>query len=86
MGWSRKTLAALPAIEGSPIAVREDSVTVGFGLESIAGDSARSGFLKRILLRLVPDLYDVPTPKPTEPVRRPHIYLPLLVSKSGLGS
>lgn len=84
--WSRKTLADLPPVSGSPIAVREDAVTVGFGLESIAGDDARSGFLKRILLHLVPDLYEGPGPTPTEPPTRiPRIYLPLVVSKDRIG-
>lgn len=84
--WSRKTLADLPPVAGSPIAVREDAVTVGFGLESIADEAARSSFLRRILIRLVPDLYDGPGPRPTvPPTREPRIFLPLVVSKDRVG-
>lgn len=84
--WSRKTIADLPPVAGSPIAVREDAVTLGFGLESVADLKARSGFLKRVLMHLVPDLYDVVGPTPTPPPSgRPLIYLPLVLDKERLG-
>ncbi len=82
--WARRSLADLPPVEGSPIVLREDAVTLGFGLESVADAAQRSSFLKRLLLHLVPDLYDGPAPRPTEPAAQPRIFLPLTLAAEAL--
>lgn len=82
--WARKSLADLPPVEGSPVVLREDAVTLGFGLESVSDAAQRQGLLKRILLHLDPKIYDAPNPRPTEPARRPHIFLPLVLATEAL--